>query len=167
MQISLSAGAEVDIASGKELSDGFDDLKDFLDKGKQGLPRYFVQVGTANGLSGTVNEVVEVGSPPVGSVWNVLGFAICGENDFVASSAGTVALYIGGMPATGTPSLADLRRPGLTVPAAQDLNDKTYWCASGQSIFFNLAGITGLAAFVGNVFIAEYRQNDVVSRVGR
>lgn len=167
MQISLSAGAEVDIASGRELSDGFDDLKDFMGKRQDALPHYFVQSGQASSLTGPVNTIVQVGSPPVGSAWNVLGFSICGEDDNVASTAGTVSLYIGGVPASGNPSLAQLRRPALTIPSAQDLNGKTYWCASGQYVFFKLTAIAGITAFVGNVFIAEYRLNEVVSRVGR
>lgn len=165
MEISFDVGAKLDIATGKEVTDGFDRLDGLLQKGR---PRYLLQSKGVGGLSGTVNTIVEVGSPPVGSVWNVLGYTLVGDTDSTQSTAGTVALYIGDPPnAGGPPTLSQVRVTRLSVPFYGEFSENVQWCTPGDVVFFNLAGITGLTLFVGSVFVAEYHADDILSRVGR
>lgn len=167
MEARIALGAELDIASGQELGELGDDLKEFMGRDRTVRPRYFVQTGVGRGIVGPASLLVPVGSPPSGSIWNVLGFSICGETDIVTSSGGKAALYIGSVPSSGQPSLADLRLPNLSVPTYSDFSNRTQWCAPSQWVFFNLVAINGIIQFVANVFIAEYREEDVISHYGK
>lgn len=163
----LALGAEIDIASKDEIDGARDDILDVLNKReKPPRPNYFVQ-SAALPAPGAFSGIVEVGSPVTGRLWNILGYSISGETDAVTSSAGKVALYIGDRPTIGIPTLSQLRVAGLTVPASATFSQKTQWCPSAQSVFFNLSGLTGLIQFVANVFIAEYREDEILDRSGR
>lgn len=166
MKAHIALGAELDVLSKGEFDEGLDDALDFLKKDKTVRPHYFVQSG-AIPIVGPFTGICEIGSPATGRLWNVLGFSICGETDVVTSAAGTVALYIGDRPVTGPPMLSQLRTARLTVPASADYNPMAQWCPSAHSVFFNLVGITTITQFVGNVYIAEYREDDILDRTGR
>lgn len=166
MDVKLALGAEVDIASGKELDSLRDDVSSMFDRAKPVRPMYFTQVGSgviADPFSGTV----DVGAPPAGRIWNVLGYAILGDSDADTSTAGTFTLYIGDRPTTGVPTLAQAKAFAPSVPYGDTFGENVMWCSAPQRVFFNLSAVTGLTQFVANVFVAEYRADDLIQRSGR
>jgi hypothetical protein len=168
MLAKMALGAELDFASAGELDSGVNRILDFM-KGND-LPRPTLNTITQSfPLVSPATRVIDVGSPPSGRIWNILGFTLCAQDDATQSSAGTIGFYIGGVPASGAPSLAQLRVPRLSIPVSQTFTKGVYWCGANDSVLFNLVGLTlaGVAQFVANVFVAEWRENDILELAGR
>lgn len=166
----IALGAELDFASAGELDAGIDRVLDFMGKQDKPLPTFNVMPVSKSITVGPATNtlIVDAGSPPVGRAWNILGFALSSSDDFTQSSAGTVGFYIGAVPASGAPSLAQLRIPRLVVPASQSFTVGTHWCFSNDNVIFNLVGLVIAATqFVANVFVAEWRECDVVDSLTR
>jgi hypothetical protein len=164
MQIKLAAGAEVDIASSGEVNDAAGSILDWLNEDRKAArPNYLPLANTSTGADG----IVSLGSPPTGRIWNVLGISICGQNDSVQSSAGTVAFYIGNAPSVGVPMLSQLRYPRMSLPFSIMFGTDVLWCDPQNEIFFNLAALAGVTQFVGSAWVAEYREDDILMRTGR
>lgn len=166
MDVKLALGAEVDIASGKEIDGLRDDVATMFDRAKPVRPMYMTQVGSKS-ISDPFTGFVDVGSPPAGRIWNVLGYAIVGNSDSTLSSAGRATLYIGDLPTSGVPTLAQAKAFAASVPFGDTFGENVMWCSSPQHVFFNVSAIAGLSQFVANVFIAEYRADDLIQRTGR
>lgn len=165
MDVRLAMGAELDIASSKEVTGARDDILDFLKSKKDVRPTYLT-VPQAKPITNPFTGVIEVGSPPTGRLWNVLGYSVCGQDDSTVSTGGTVALYIGDVPTTGAPTLTQLKQARITLPAMNTYSRNVMWCPSAQSVFFSLNALAGLTQFVGNIWVAEYREDDVLDRSG-
>lgn len=166
MDVKLALGAEVDIASGKEIDSLRDDVSSMFDRARPVRPMYMTQVGS-RAISDPFSGTVDVGMPPAGRIWNVLGYAIVGDTDATGASAGTAALYIGDLPTTGIPTLAQVKSFAPDVPYGATFGENVMWCPAPQHVFFNLSAVAGLTQFVANVFIAEYRADDLIQRTGR
>lgn len=166
MDVKLALGAEVDIASGKELDGLRDDIGGMFDKHRPVRPMYMTQVGS-RAITDPFTGIIDVGMPPAGRIWNVLGYAIVGNSDASPASAGTAALYIGDLPTTGVPTLAQVKSFASAVPFGATFGENVMWCPAPQHVFFSLAAVAGLTQFVANVFIAEYRADDLIQRTGR
>lgn len=167
MQVQLALGAEIDVASSGELKDVETNIGDMFDKNRPVRPMYFTQSGSIPSLVGPFTGMCRVGSPPAGRIWNVLGYTIIGDTDNTLSTAGNVSLYVGNLPSTGNPSLSQAKDVGLIVPSGGRYGENVVWCPSPQEVFFKLTAITGLTSFVANVFIGEYREDDLLQRSGR
>jgi hypothetical protein len=164
MEATIALGAQLDIASGKEIDGLRDDVEGMFTKNRPPRPQFFTQSGTINSVSG----ICEIGSPSTGRIWNVLGYSIVGDLDSTTSSAGSAALYIGNRPQEGEiPMLTQVKDVALTIPASNTFGENVMWCPPSQYVFFNLTGITGPTRIVANVFIAEYREDDILNRSGR
>lgn len=166
MQVQFALGAEVDIASSDELDAAKGDILDVFEKSRPVRPMYY-SLSQAIVVAGTFTGICRVGTPAVGRIWNILGYSALGDTDNTASTAGTVSLYVGNVPANGNPSLSQVRDAGLVVPSGRAYGENVHWCPPGQEVFFKLTGITGLTQFVGNVFVGEYREDDLLQRSGR
>lgn len=167
MKAQFALGAEVDIVSKDELDDARDDILDFMKRDKVVRPSYLVQSGAITAVGSPFSGILEIGSPPTGRLWNVLGFCLCGESDTAVSSAGSVALFIGDRPTTGIPTMSQLRQAMMTVPATSTFGQKAQWCGSSQTIFFKVNALVGPAQIIGNVWVAEYRDDEILERSGR
>lgn len=161
MLVKLALGAEMDVASSGELDTWGGKLTGLLDRPE--LPRpSFNTIVKADQFTSPSTRILDVGSPPAGKIWNVLGFVLAGNDDATVSSAGTVGFYIGALQATGSPSLADLRVPRLTIPTSQSFTRGTHWCGGSAHLLFNLVGLTGPTQLVANVFVAEWDEDAIL-----
>ncbi|MGH2877873.1 MAG: hypothetical protein ACRDRL_16270 [Sciscionella sp.] len=139
--IKLEAGAEVDIATGKEVQDAADQLR--ADICLPVLTRRIYKAATIPaGFSGTT-FLIEVGHPTTPVVWDLRTLAVLATDDHttVANVAG--AIYVG-QDAAGVMSLLDCVWPGLTVPSADRYNAQVV-VNHNERLYLNLAG-TALAA---------------------
>jgi hypothetical protein len=166
MEAKIVLGGVLDIVSKGELDEGVDRMLDFM--GKQETPKpMFNTITHSQPITNPFTGIIDVGSPPTGRAWNVLGFSICGNDDNTVSSAGVVGFYIGAVTAGGQPSLAQLRVPRLTLPASQSFTKGTHWCGAQDNLMFNCVALATPTQFVANVFVAEWRECDVFDSLTR
>jgi hypothetical protein len=125
------------------------------------LPRYFPRIGQASSAtSATTPFTVDLGGPPVGFAWDILGITTCGVDDH-SVVAGAVALYCG---ALATISVADLKVPSLVIPTYDSIGKNRIWCQPGQELFANVSGVANGSPVTVIVHVAEWRQCDVISQ---
>lgn len=166
MLVRFALGTELDIASKGELDESTDQLLDAINGRKHPRPVY-TSVSKSATIPDPFTGTVEIGSPPTSRVWEVLAFSACGLTDSAQSSGGVYALYIGDVPASGVPTLSQLRVPRLVIPTSQTFSQKTQWCPSASSLFVNCTALAGITQIVLNVFVAEWREADVLDNSGR
>lgn len=160
MLTKLSLGAELDIVSGKEMESGLNEVLDEM-RGKQDpKPQYFSRPGS---VTRTGTFVLEIGKPPIGRIWNVLGLTVCGQTDATVPTTGSIALYFGD---SANPMLSQLKYPKITVPSLTTFSGRGLWCTSAESIFLSATN-TDLTQLTGIAHIAEWRECDVVQSSGR
>src|SRR6476646_11446220 len=81
--MTLGLGAEVDIATGDELSAMGDDLTKKILGSAPALPIVFTRPVSVAGRGGIATLIV--GSPPVGRLWEVSAVTVMGNSPFGAS----------------------------------------------------------------------------------
>lgn len=158
----LQLGAEVDIATKDELDHGIDSVLDEL-KGKR-VPKPIYSTFAGSAISGVGSFVVELGRPPIGRVWNVLGITLAGSDDSTTVANAKAALYFGD-PANGI--LSALKIPAMPVPYSQFISKGTLWCHSTEVAYVNISGAAGGLQVVAVLHIAEWREKDVAEHTGR
>lgn len=152
MEVEFDIGAKLDIATGKDV----DSLKDEIKKGWPSKPIYDSRIVAASAPAAG-EWFLDLGSPDVGRVWNVLGCTIVGSDDST-TVAGKVALYFGD---SDTPSLMSVKVPGMVVPSFQGFSDKVLWCHSTANVVAGITGVTaGLQVMVA-VHFANWMEKDV------
>lgn len=150
----LQLGAEVDIASGDELTSGLAGIEDKLGR-KPPRPTWLSFTGSRLGAG-----VIVVGSPPVGRIWNVLTLTLVGNDDATVVANAAAALYVDST--EGNLSLANCRVPALVVPAFQAFSKGTLWAHSDGSLIVNVSGaVAATDQVVATVSVAEWREGDV------
>jgi hypothetical protein len=153
--VKLAVGAELDLATGAELSDGLNGIKGMLDKG---YARPLFLPFTAQRLGA---GVLPVGRPPAGRIWNILSLTLVGNDDFTTLAGTTGALYIDADP--GSLSLAQCRIPNQSIPSFQTFSDETVWAHSMGDVCINVRGaLLATDQVIATITVAEWRESDVV-----
>lgn len=164
MLMQLAVGAEVDIASGSELAGQTDKLSKLIRQGPA-RPLYLPLSASASGTGGLVT--LNVGSPPVGRLWNVVAVTFIGNNDHsaVGSPVGFCAMYFGD---AANPGLAQAQHVKIALPSTVYPSTGALWCPAGQQVFFVTdAAVNSPDNVTVNVTVAEYRTREVEQDSGR
>ena len=163
--MTLGLGAEVDIATGDELSAMGDDLTKKILGSAPALPIVFTRPVSVAGSGGIATLIV--GSPPVGRLWEVSAVTVMGNSPFgaIPSPAGFLALYAGNAAAPGVASvlMTHLPIPSTTFPSADCI-----YCHSNQELFLTTDAALNvpdnITVIVG---LKEWREADILARSGR
>lgn len=160
MLAKIALGAEMDILSASELADGLDGVVGKLRREPVPRPNYYTRAGTivTNGTA-TNGNVLSMGSPPVGRIWDILGLTTAGLDDFTAV-VGTVALYVGNH---NTISMSDLRVPKFSIPAYDDIGPGRLWCMPTQVLYCTVNGAVTNQTVNILIQVAEWREKDVIN----
>jgi hypothetical protein len=160
----LTAGAELDIASGAELAGHTDKLAKLLGK-RDPRPLYLDFAASAIGSGAVVT--LSIGSPPVGRTWNILAVTFVGNNDHgsIGSPAGFAAMYFGD---PFNPSLGNLKHVKITLPSTVYPSSDALWCPAGQQVFFQTdLAVNSPDQVLVTVSLAEYRVRELEQDSGR
>ncbi len=152
--VKLAVGAEVDLATGGELSDGLNGIKGMLEK-SHARPLFMPFTASRLGAG-----VLTVGRPPAGRIWNILSLTLVGNDDFTTLANTTAALYVDADP--GALSLAQCRIPVQAIPSFQTISDETVWAHSSGDVCLNVRGaLAATDQVVATITVAEWRDCDV------
>lgn len=165
--VKLAVGAELDLATGDELKDATDSILGRLDKRVK--PIYTTMVDSATG-DGVQLFPLDLGSPPVGRMWNLRSITVVGLDAFTAPSAAKFfAVYFGDAPAPGgTLSLAQLKVANQPIPSTYASGSNALWVHSNENIIVATnAALTATERLVATAEVQEWRVDDVVMRNGR
>lgn len=163
MQVRLALGTEVDIASGQELNDGLGALGDSLRKREQPKPLFFPRVA-ADFMPAAGALVLDLGRPPTGRMWNIMGVTTFGADDNTTTANAKVAIYFGDIQ---NPTLVQLKIPALAVPIFTTVTKGVLWCADSEILFARITGAAASAPIGVVVHVAEWRERDIVMHTGR
>jgi hypothetical protein len=172
----IQLGAELDIASGDELSQGLSDVKDSLLKRRDPRPIYLTRVGSEAGAGHILYVVIQ--GPPVGRIWCITSITVVGNNDVdvlpPTSPASYVALYAGFPPSRqgtgdfGSPGLSQLKAVRLPIPSTTSFSDRVLWCHSNQTLFVRTSDVVNAPDSVTVIVeVQEWREADVSQHSGR
>jgi hypothetical protein len=161
--IKLQAGAEVDLATGEELENVSSRLLGAIDRNTEPRPIYLSRSNTLIGSG--VAGVVDLGRPPVGSIWQLRYITLFGNDDHTVVGGMTCALYCGDPVA---PSLAQLKLTGLAVPSATFIPDTCIWCHPTDNVFVATSTTVTAGQQIGaTIGIEEWLQKDVSRLSGK
>lgn len=150
----LQLGAELDIASGKEVEEGFASLAAKLGKVPP-RPTYLSFSASRLGAG-----VIVLGSPPSGRIWNVVTVTLVGNDDTTVVANARVAVYVDSQ--EGNLSLANCRIPGLAVPAFTAISKGTLWAHSNGAVMANVSGAVATTdQVVATISVLEWRESDI------
>lgn len=160
MLAKLAIGGELDVVSSGELAAGLDGVKGMLGKEPDPKPNYYSRVGTIVTVGTTTNgNVIPLGSPPVGRLWDILGITTCGLDDFTVV-AGFVALYFGNHNAMPK---SDLRVPGQIIPTYKNLGTRRLICMATEAMYATVNGVAAATTVNVLVQVAEWRVQDFIN----
>jgi hypothetical protein len=114
---------------------------------------------------GTHIVTLDVGSPPTGRMWQVIGITLFGTDDHTAVATVVGAVYIGN---ANQLSLSSMVVPNLVFPSYQQLSDKVLWVHPNENLCVqtSVAGTAGQQYGV-NFSILEWRDHEISQRFGR
>jgi hypothetical protein len=156
----VKLGAEVDIATGDELSRWGEKILN----NRPPLPLYKDLAASISG-SGAI-PTVTIGAPPAGRIWKVTSVTVVGNNDNapIASPLGFMAMYFGD---AANPNLAQVKVVKIALPSTVYMAGKPFVCHASQEVFF--VGDKPLNApdnVTVTVTIEEWRSADVMDNSG-
>lgn len=162
MLIKLQAGAEVDLATGEELQNVSSNILGALDRSDP-RPIYLSRSNTIIGAG--VSGVIDLGRPPVGSIWQLRYITLFGNDDHTVVAGISAALYCGDPVAT---SLAQLKLTGLAFPSATFIPDTCIWCHPTDNVFVaTSAAVTAGQQLGATIGVEEWLQRDVSRLSGK
>lgn len=155
MNVTLGLGAEVDIASGAEVKEMGDGLLSAFKGDRQPKAIRFVRTASL-ASTGSGRQVMDLGSPPVGSEWHLIALTSFGNDDTTAVTGVRGALYTGG--SVVNLSLANLLIPGLSFPGFYPLADSELYVQAQEQLLVatDLPGTAG-QNFGVNIRLEEWR----------
>lgn len=160
-------GGEIDVATGDELSNGLnglrDDMKSSLSKPKRIMRPLSAAVQFAGITSGTSIQVVG-GRPAAGRLWVVTRVTVIGADDHSTITNAVAALYVGDSSNVG---LSQCVRPGQAIPFFDTSNEHAFIVHDREDLFINVTAVTAdIAAgqVVFNALAWEYRDSDIDSQ---
>jgi hypothetical protein len=163
VQVRLSLGSEVDIVSGKELTDGLSTLGERL-LGKEPIRATYSFRPGADVMPAAGALTIDLGRPPIGRMWNLLGVTTFGADDATTTANAKVAVYCGDVQ---SPTMVQLKIPALVVPVFQSVTKSVLWCMDSETLFARVTGAIATAPIGVIVHIAEWRERDIVMHTGR
>jgi hypothetical protein len=155
--MTLNLGAELDLATGNELAQTSMDLKQEMRKGWAAKPIYDSRAA-ANTSPGVTEWFMDLGSPDVGRIWNILGVTVFGADDSTSVAGAKVSLYFGD---SDTPSITGLRVPSMACPSFQSFSDKVLWCHNTANVVIGVTGVAAAQQIGALVHIANWREDDI------
>lgn len=105
---------------------------------------------------------LDIGSPPVGRLWQIRVATLFGNDDHTVVSSLTMALYVAD---PLNPSLAGLLVTGLAVPSTTFFPDTCLWCHPNENVILVSSGSVTQQIGV-NVQIEEWREHEISQRSG-
>jgi hypothetical protein len=171
MEMTIGAGAVLDIASGKELSDA----RDSILKGNK-RPKFQIVRGSGSVIgTGVVAQfpIICNGSPSgpgAGYIWTLDSICTFSQDDHTLynPTPGTSfvgAIYVGA--SAQNLSLSQLAFPGFTFPGVFDFSDGQY-AQHGESIVCSTSAALAAGQQIGvNLWARQYRVTDLVELSGR
>lgn len=156
----LKLGAEVDIATGDELSKWGQKILG----NKDPLPLYKDLAASVSG-TGAVPTIV-LGRPPVGRIWKVSAVTVVGNNDHstIPSPMGFVAMYFGD---AANPNLAQVKVVKMPLPSTQYMSGPFMLCHASQEVFFiGDAALNTPDNVTITAIIEEWRTSDIMDNSG-
>lgn len=164
MELEIDAGVKFAVG---EMNSGLDTLADRLKPREVKFDPRPVFGSGSSATSAATPFVIDLGEPPPGRVWEIVGITLWGVDD-ATTTAGKVALYTGQLPQPAQPpALTGLRIPALVVPFWDDIGGRRMWCQPGERMFVNVSGVTNNAPVNVRVDCAEWRQTEVFMHSGR
>jgi|SRR5882757_62024 len=166
----------VDVAASVSLSIGDvqkvgDDVVSRLHKPKPTYLRRTASFNTATPMAmgaggGFLNQsggiTLDIGSPPVGRLWQIRVATLFGNDDHTVVSSLTMAMYVAD---PLNPSLAGLLVTGMAVPSTTFFPDTCLWCHPNENII--LVSSVAVTQQIGvNVQIEEWREPEISQRSG-
>lgn len=164
MKTDFHIGASIDVVTSDELTSAVDDIETRLRRKPQPKPLIpSPRTGSfSTADSATVPFIIRLGSPPIGSVWDILGITVAGTDDSTTVS-GKVALYIGDH---ANVSLISLRVPALVIPSYTTIGKDRIFCQPSEYMFANVTGVANNQQIVVIVQVAEWKQNEKLRSAG-
>lgn len=127
-------------------------------------PSYLRRAAAA--LSDGVNlNVLDLGAPPNGRMWQVIYLTLYGTDDHTAVATIVGGVYVGNPSSLSLPGLVI---PSLAFPSSTQLSDKVLWVHSNENLCVktSIAGTAGQQLGV-NASILEWRDHEISMRTGR
>lgn len=158
LQAQFSAG--ISIGDIQDIVDGaVDKLRPQAD------PRPFYLTRAQSTVSNGTLDVLVMGAPPTGSLWQLRWITTFGADWFTPIAGATSAVFTGDP--TDNPSLAQVALVGVPVPGTTYIPDTTTWCHPNQNLFVLVKGATSGVQIGCNIGIEEWRECDVSRNSGR
>lgn len=153
--VNLALGAEVDIASGQEVTDEFQKLRGWFGENyhRQDRPIYRPLIGSVASAAVGTNICYFGVSPPAQKEWHVISWALGVNDDHTAQAAMQAAMYAGD---PFNPMLGTVRAPGLSIPSYNTPGDERIIVHSTEYLFFMFYGATLGMTLWANVWVAEH-----------
>lgn len=164
LKFHLNLGGEVDITTPSELQSALEAQSDSLvgrmtQKGTRVIPK---RVTTSEVATTGKTAVLDLGGPPSGSVWSVVGMLVTGADDRTAIGGGALcAGYIGMANSGAAPPLGGLLFPGTAVPAEKTWTKGGFWVLEGQNLFVNVYSATTGQVLAAIATILQYPVSEV------
>lgn len=123
------------------------------------LPRSAAVIG-----AGSI-AVLDLGSPPVGSVWQVRCITLYGADDHTVLASTVFAVYTGDSLNAG---LHSLRIPGLAIPSVTFIPDTGFMVHANESLFIQSSTSIAAGQQVGcNILLEEWKEHEISRSSGR
>lgn len=159
----IQLGGVLDIASGDELSKGFDRMHDaFASSGKpkrimRPLSRAISGLALANGQS----THLFIGRPSAGRVWIPTRLTVLSTSDFDSATGIVAAFYIGDDQSI---SITQCVLDAQQVPFTTTQNEHAWVCTDKESLFLNITATAAntVTQIVANTLVWEYKDSDVL-----
>lgn len=140
-----------------------DKIVDRVNGHRKAKPFYLTRSAALIGTGKIIT--LDLGTPPTGSIWNVRGIALFGNDDHSAIASGiTCSLYVGN---ASSLTLAGLRVPNMPIPFAQYVSPWALMCHPTENLIVLTSGIALAGQQVGaNISVEEWREHDISRSIG-
>lgn len=162
MLMRLGVDAELDIATGDELRQSTDSILGAV-RDADARPIYTSRTNVVVGTGALA--IIDLGSPPVGSIWQLRLITIFGNDDHTVVSGVTASLYCGDPAGL---NLTQLVLTGLPIPSSTFIPDTCVWCHPQANVVIATSAAVLAGQQVGaTIVVEEWRQKDVSRLTGR
>lgn len=126
-------------------------------------PLYMIRTKSVVGTG--IAAVLNYGSPPVGSAWQIRYITLFGSDDHTAIPGMTASLYVGD---PSNLSLMSLRITGLAIPSTTFISRDALWIRPNEGMCLNLPLAISTGQMIGaNIAIEEWKEQDTQRNTGK
>jgi hypothetical protein len=131
----------------------------------QPKPVYTTRAASFRGNGVTV-PLLDLGSPPVGRIWNLRSISVFGADAFTVPSGSTeFAVYFGDIAGV---SFAQLKMCNKAIPQTVTSSSDAYWCHANENIIVQTNGAPANGVnLTATAEIVEWRTADIYTRSGK